>query len=569
MDFKSEGNQLFKAGRYSEAIERYTAALNHQGDQVVSDEFRMIVLSNRSQCKLNLEQWQAASDDADVALTIDSFHVKSLLRRGSAYEKLGRVSEALKDFAAASEEEPQNKIARTAVHRLRAEQQRQNSAAPKVRADIASSAFAAELETFLDGLDIRDVSVHQETFLGDYSLLGKVPLERKRALVERCRQDLRLDRAMGSMCGMGVGDGMGHMFEFLPCLDTPGKRFFDLKTMEFHGVLNRFSLKYGQWTDDSAMGLCMADSLIIRRGYDGSDIRQRFWNWWERGYNNAFRLDEERASKRSVGLGGNIASSLAEMDDLTGGEMPNPIYGAQGEDAGNGSLMRFAPVALFFHAVAFDDLCHFARQSSFTTHPGAVAAEACAFLSHLIARALKRPSGEPVDPKAFLEGAAEEFLRLSGLEGKAAAGNWRYVHLRWLVTGRPERETERCWEWRNPDLGLAATLKARGSEYNGYPVSPGYFGSYSLDGLAIAMWAVYNTTTFDEAIAKAINTHGDADSHGSICGQIAGALYGLSSVHPQFLEWLNRWDEHEFAARAVLLHEMGLSLASAAQGSLR
>merc|ERR1712151_882772 len=126
------------------------------------------------------------------------------------------------------------------------------------------------------------------------------------------------------------------------------------------------------------------------------------------------------------------------------------------------------------------------------------------------------------------------------------------------------RDTERCWNWRNPDLGLAETLRARGTSYNGYPVSAGYFGSYSLDGLAIAMWAVYNTTSFDEAIAKSINTLGDADSHGSICGQIAGALYGLSSVHPKFLEWLNRWDEHEFAVRAVLLYEFGNSLSGQA-----
>ena len=74
---------------------------------------------------------------------------------------------------------------------------------------------------------------------------------------------------MGCMVGMGVGDALGHPFEFLPVVDARGKLFFDLST-----------LKFGQWTDDAAMGLCMADSFIMRRKFDGRDVRGRFWCWW-------------------------------------------------------------------------------------------------------------------------------------------------------------------------------------------------------------------------------------------------------------------------------------------------
>merc|ERR1712050_644312 len=102
---------------------------------------------------------------------------------------------------------------------------------------------------------------------------------------------------------------------------------------------------------------------------------------------------------------------------------------------------------------------------------------------------------------------------------------------------------------------ICETLAARGSSYNGYPVSAGYFGSYSMDGMALALWSVYHTTNFDEAIQKSINLLGDSDSHGSITGQIAGALYGYRTIKPQFLQWLNRWDEHEFAVRGLLLDE--------------
>merc|ERR1712187_175547 len=112
--------------------------------------------------------------------------------------------------------------------------------------------------------------------------------------------DNRLNRAMGSMCGMGVGDALGHPFEFLPAQDTPDRTYFDLASFKFFGESNAFRLQRGQWTDDAAMGLCMADSFIIKECFDGSDMRVRFWCWWNRGYNNAFRKDPRRSS--SVGL---------------------------------------------------------------------------------------------------------------------------------------------------------------------------------------------------------------------------------------------------------------------------
>merc|ERR1719446_1326560 len=115
--------------------------------------------------------------------------------------------------------------------------------------------------------------------------------------------------------------------------------------------------------------------------------------------------------------------------------------------------------------------------------------------------------------------------------------------MKWLVTASPVNDTERCWRWKSDNLDIEGTLRARGRRYNGYPVSAGYFGSYSLDGLAMALWSVYHTTSFDEAVARSVNLLGDADSHGSITGQLAGALYGYDSINPRFLRWLNKWDD--------------------------
>jgi len=356
-----------------------------------------------------------------------------------------------------------------------------------------------------------------------------------------------------------MGDALGHPFEFQAAQSElcAGGPHFDLETFEFHGETNVFHLQRGQWTDDASMGLCMADSLLMRRGFDGSDMRVRFWNWWNRGYNNAFRKDETRS--QSVGLGGNISKSLGEVWACRLVGVP-PVVGSGAEDAGNGSLMRFAPIAVSMHAAQMEEVHAVSRASSYTTHPGVIAAEACSFLGHLIVSALRLPEGEPKNVKAFLDGACADYLRVSGLAGKVGHG---YDEMKWLVNSEPVHDTEGCWDWRSEKMDIEGTLRARGSRYNGYPVSAGYFGSYSMDGLALALWAVYHTKSFDEAVTRSVNLLGDADSHGSITGQLAGAIYGYSGIDPRFIQWLNLWDDHEFALRAVLLHRLGSTCAPA------
>ena len=107
-------------------------------------------------------------------------------------------------------------------------------------------------------------------------------------------------RAMGSMLGMAIADAMGHRFEFTPlCYDE-----VVLKDMG-EGIGGSFKLKPGQWTDDTSMGLCLADSLLARGGeWNPHDCMHRFLAWWNGGYDNAFRYNERPRS--SCGLGGNV-----------------------------------------------------------------------------------------------------------------------------------------------------------------------------------------------------------------------------------------------------------------------
>ena len=331
------------------------------------------------------------------------------------------------------------------------------------------------------------------------------------------------------------------------------------------------------------MGLCLADSLLLLGRIDGADIRTRFWNWWNNGLNNAFRLDPERATESfgrmciegggslSVGLGGNIANSLDDVGAHAqrGTPLP-PRFESLSEDAGNGSLMRLAPAALLHHAAPAAARAA-AAESSLTTHPGSIAAEACAFLAHLLTRLLHRKRGEEKgggSAAAFLERAAVEYAIVlderdaACSPGQGGSGAEARVKLRRLLrASEPDDSTERCWNWRAPrgGLGLAATLAARGREYNGYPVSAGYFGAFSLDGLAMALHCVHATASFGECVAACVNLCGDADTTGAIAGQVAGAYYGFSAIDPEWVRRLRQWDGREVELRAVALYVLGCS----------
>ena len=119
-------------------------------------------------------------------------------------------------------------------------------------------------------------------------------------------------------------------------------------------IFNKFSLKAGQWTDDCSMGLCIADSLLCKDGFNGADMRARFWNWWFRGYNNAFRFDG-MSTGESCGLGCNIGGqpesdegTRVRVRDRKRGHAADQIRSDAGLDAKTQSQIR-SDTGLFFY----------------------------------------------------------------------------------------------------------------------------------------------------------------------------------------------------------------------------
>ena len=84
------------------------------------------------------------------------------------------------------------------------------------------------------------------------------------------------DRYQGALLGLAAGDAVGTTLEFNP----PGT-FEPMTDMVGGGP---FGLESGQWTDDTSMALCLAESLIERQGFDPADQMSRYVRWWREGY---------------------------------------------------------------------------------------------------------------------------------------------------------------------------------------------------------------------------------------------------------------------------------------------
>ena len=341
------------------------------------------------------------------------------------------------------------------------------------------------LDSSLFELDVHlppprsDAAMTTFASLSGASLLSQIPAADKTALVSRLVTECprsSVAKAVGSMVALAAADSAGHWFEFMDACDkqgeNSGRSVFDVSKLQyvpplsftdprkdppacFSGtVRNRFALHMGQWTDDCSMSLCIADSLLVKQRYDGSDIRIRFWNWWNKGYCNAFGKEAARGRpRRSVGLGGNIKKSISNMVEC---QIPTPTFESSGQDSGNGSLMRLAPIAIFYSAD--ETACmHYARESSYTTHPGRIAAECCAFQAFLIARAIHDPqlpievpaetgvaaagAGVGLTARSWLEKQVHEYLEIH-LKGRGGVGVNEVRRL--LLSAEPEGSLERC-----------------------------------------------------------------------------------------------------------------------------
>jgi ADP-ribosyl-[dinitrogen reductase] hydrolase len=293
------------------------------------------------------------------------------------------------------------------------------------------------------------------------------------------------DRAVGCLLGLAVGDAVGTTLEFR-ARDT----YPPLTDMVGGGP---FGLRPGQWTDDTAMALALADSLAAHPHLDEHDLMARFVDWHERGTYSC--------TGTCFDIGATTRAALARYK-RTG----NPVAGSTDpRSAGNGSLMRLAPVAVrhWRNRATLRDVA--ARQSR-TTHAAPEAVDACVAYAELLADAIAgQRRSEVMRGRADVLGMAASFAAAGAGPG---------------TDGSPPRST--------PLAGAIGPILA--GSWRGKPRSAISASGYVAHSLEAALRSVGSTGSFRSAALRAANLGEDADTTAAVAGQLAGALYGASGI---------------------------------------
>jgi ADP-ribosyl-[dinitrogen reductase] hydrolase len=307
-------------------------------------------------------------------------------------------------------------------------------------------------------------------------------------------EEAQWERCIGALVGLAVGDALGTTVEF----KKPGT-FDPIGDMVGGGP---FRLAPGQWTDDTSMALCLAESLTSLGRFDPVDQLTRYVRWWKEGHLSS--------TGKCFDIGIQTRDALTEFM-ATG----KPQNGPVGEyNAGNGSLMRVAPAVMAFWGnprLAVE----YAGKSSKTTHGNPECVDACRYFGGLLVGAIHGGS-----KKHYLE---PQYSPVEGI-------------------------------WSELPLSAKVAAVANGSYHTKKP--PLIRGTgYVVESLEAALWSFASTDDFESAVLAAVNLGDDADTTAAICGQLAGAFYGLKAIPSRWLTKLAKYDT--IMQLATALAQMG------------
>lgn len=287
-----------------------------------------------------------------------------------------------------------------------------------------------------------------------------------------------LERYKGCLCGLAAGDALGTTLEF-----KSSGSLEPIKDMIGGGP---FQLKPGQWTDDTSMALCLAESLIECQGNNLKDQLERYTRWYLDGHLSS--------TGKCFDIGNTVKKALSNF--MISGE---PYSGLTDTwSAGNGSIMRLAPVPLFY-ARNPQEAVKKSGESSRTTHGNRLAIDACYYFGGILVGAVTGVSKEQILSKCYHPGGKE----------------WQDIDL------SPEIYEIACGSFKRREPPI---IKGIG---------------YVVKSLEAALWAFHRSDTFEKGCLMAVNLGDDADTTGAVYGQLAGAYYGIVGIPERWLKKLS------------------------------
>ena len=304
-------------------------------------------------------------------------------------------------------------------------------------------------------------------------------------------------RFLGALIGLAVGDAVAAATQYR----RPGS-FTPVGDMLGGGP---FDLPRGGWSDDTAMALCLADSLLERDGFDARDQVERYRRWQQEGYLSA--------TGQCVGITASSARAIAMAQWRR-----QAFFGSHDPSQQDPEpLSRVAPAVLFFFAIS-GEAVNQATEAARTTCQAPAVLDACRALAQAVYAAL---TGQP--KAVVLERAA-----LAVTPGAATAGT---------------NGTSVDGETRSAVGGPGAAPAQRA-------------GASAPVALAAAAAAFGATDNFRDAILYAANLGGDSDVVAAACGQLAGAYYGVKAIPTSWYNGLMQKELIVSYADRLLAHAM-------------
>jgi len=273
------------------------------------------------------------------------------------------------------------------------------------------------------------------------------------------------ERFQGALAGLAVSDALAAHTQFR----KPGS-FAAVGDLLGGGP---FDMPRGAWTDDTAMALLLAESLLTREGFDGHDQVQRFARWQREGYGSS--------TGQCLGISANVARALA-----TAQYKRQPFAGSHDpEQLDKDPLSRVAPPVMYFFADAAVAVARAAEAARITAQAPLVL-DCVRLLAAMLHQAL---SGR--DKQAVL---------------RPPRDSWA------TVTTRPE------------------VLAVYDGSYSRRMPPEITGGGHILQALEAALWAFHHGETFREGALLAANLGRDSDVVCAAYGQLAGAFHGVSAI---------------------------------------
>jgi len=292
------------------------------------------------------------------------------------------------------------------------------------------------------------------------------------------------------LLGTAVGDALGLPVQFLE-REVVAKN--PITTME---GLDQFNVPAGTWSDNTSLSFCLAESLC--NGYDLNDIINKFTKWMYEDYwtpaNETFDINYINYFA-IVNLRNNGSPHVAGIDNKRGNR--------------DGSLMRILPLVPYILNMKEEDRFRIIEEVSSLTHRHPRSILACIALCEF----------------------AIQYINLQSVEEA-------YQTMQQTILQLLKRDM-----FIEEDIPFKRLVGLSYEEFKAIELKDIHSTEYVIDTLEASLWCIFNTTSYKDAVLKAVNLGDDANTVGAITGGLAGIIYGYDTIPPEWLEVLAKKDD--------------------------